>query len=81
MSSFLSRFVPGGLSLDGCMVDPSEARYMGQMHYFCLLDERLVPREPENTLSLSASIHRAAEKSSSRKPGFRQILFSETQRA
>src|SRR5215210_343349 len=44
------------------MVDPSEARYMGQMHYFCLLDEKLVPKEPENTLSLSASIRRASER-------------------
>jgi hypothetical protein len=35
------------VSLDTCMVDPSEAQHMGQMHYFCLLDEMLVPRASE----------------------------------
>src|SRR5215213_6457358 len=73
LSAPSSRFLPGGLSLDGCMVDPSEARHMGQMHYFCLLDEKLVPKEPENTLSLSASIHRASERSSSRKPAVPKV--------
>src|SRR5215208_4217600 len=37
---FLSPAFPGGLSLDSCIVDPSEAEHMSQMHYFCLLDER-----------------------------------------
>src|SRR5215210_3328000 len=43
---------PGGLSLDSCMVDPSEAQHMGQMHHFCLLDEMLVPRAREYAASI-----------------------------
>src|SRR5919107_4997715 len=30
-------------------MDPSEAQYMSQMHYFCLLEGMLGPREPESS--------------------------------
>ena len=52
MSSFLSRFLTGGLSLDGGMVDPSEARHMGQMHHFLPFNEVLVPRAREYAVSI-----------------------------
>jgi len=43
---------PGGLSLDSCMVDPSEARHMGQMHHFLPFDKVLVPRAREYAVSI-----------------------------
>ncbi len=56
---------PGGLPLNTCMVDPSKAQHMGQMHYFSLMGLCL------NKLGACpiASIHSAAEKGSSWKPG------------
>src|SRR5215217_6393337 len=56
----LSPAFPGGLSLDSCIVDPSEAQHMSQMHYFCLLDEKsssrkLSYRQGESELLLLAA--------------------------
>src|SRR5215208_6913379 len=55
---FLSPTFPGGLSLDSCIVDPSEAEHMSQMHYFCLLDESCLCLEPSNNLPLFTELPR-----------------------
>src|SRR5829696_5140211 len=64
---FLSPAFPGGLSLDSCIVDPSEAEHMSQMHYFCPLDERCLSPEPQSRLLLCSH-------------SCREGFFSETRR-
>src|SRR5215203_470900 len=51
-----SRF-PRRVWLDRCIVDPSEAQHMGQMHYFAF-SMRGLCLEPENTLPLFTALSR-----------------------
>src|SRR5215207_5721669 len=65
LCSFLSRFPRRVVAPQSCIVEPSEAEHMSQMHYFCLLEGMLGPREPESSLPLYS-------------PSCREGSFSET---
>src|SRR5215217_1739503 len=64
-SLLLPRFPRRVVAPHSCIVESSEVQRMSQMHYFCLLEGMLGPREPESSLPLYS-------------PSCREGSFSET---